>query len=107
MAVTITVQELGIELGFTTVVTGDDTVAMDGPFVVIVTDLHESVTALVEKRAPDAPEHIQNRAAVMAAGYMHDSPPGRGRSYANAWINSGAASLCAPWRSRRAERVDA
>ena len=62
------------------------------------TRLLTSAIATVERRAPDAPDAIQNEAAIRVAGYLYDQPTaGMAERYANAWRNSGAASVVFPW----------
>ena len=76
------------------------------------------VTALVEQYAPDAPEAIQNEAAVRCAGWLGHTAAGsiakvdtgpRSTEYApgqlSALRHSGAMSLLAPWKLRRAGAV--
>lgn len=61
-------------------------------------------TALVEKRAPQAPTVIQNEACRLVAGFLSDQPNwiDGGPALLNAYTRSGAASLCGPWRVHRA-----
>lgn len=62
---------------------------------------------LVELRAPDAPEAIQNEAVLRLAGYMHDSPSApSGASWANQMRNSGAGALLRPYTNVRARSAD-
>ena len=57
-----------------------------------------SATATVERRAPDAPDAIQNEAAIRVAGYLYDMPTaGMAERYGNPFRSSGAASLLFPW----------
>ena len=75
-------------------------------------------TALVERYAPDAPEAIQNEAAVRCAGWLGHTAAGsiakvetgpKSTEYAvgqtGALRHSGAMSLLAPWKVRRAGAV--
>ncbi|MCY4394987.1 MAG: hypothetical protein OXC10_07630 [Rhodospirillaceae bacterium] len=79
----------------------------------------ESLLALAKARvelyAADAPEAVQNEAAIRYAGYMAQSDFGAIRkesigpsdieyvtNHAAGFRNSGAAGLLAPWRVRRA-----
>ena len=63
-----------------------------------VARLHATATEVVSRRAPDAPEAIRDEAIVRLAGYLYDQPPAApGATHAGAWLNSGAASLTAPW----------
>lgn len=69
----------------------------------------------VERYAPGAPQPIRDEATIRFAGYLYGSDFGGIRketigpqeveyiaNHANAWRNSGAAALLAPWRVRRA-----
>ena len=82
------------------------------------TRLLSVATALVERYAPDAPEAIQNEAAVRCAGWLGHTAAGsiakvetgpRSTEYAvgqkGARRHSGAMSLLAPWKVRRAGAV--
>ena len=65
--------------------------------------LLEYATSAVERHAPDAPDVVQNEAAIRLAGYMFDQPfAGRGATYADALRNSGAAAILLPYRIHRA-----
>lgn len=62
--------------------------------------------AIVEKRAPDAPEAVSDAAITAIVGYVYDRPfAGAGERYANAYRNSGAAAMLAPWQSLRAAPI--
>lgn len=76
------------------------------------------VTALVERYAPDAPEEVLNEAAVRCAGWLAHTAAGsiarvetgpKATEYAvgqkGALRHSGAMSLLAPWKMRRAGAV--
>ena len=69
----------------------------------------------VEKTAPLAPDPVCNEAVIRYAGYMAQSDYGTIRkettgpftkewvtNHANAWRNSGAAGILAPWATKRA-----
>ena len=61
---------------------------------------------LMEQYAPDAPAGAATEAVLAIVGYLYDRPTaGSGARWANVWRNSGAASMLAPWRSRRGVRV--
>ena len=97
MAVTITAAELAtaIRVGDTPEETAQ------------VERLLATATALVLRHAPDAPGAIHAEATVRVAGYLFDMPQaGRGSGYADVLRNSGARSLCLPWRAHRAGVVD-
>ena len=60
-------------------------------------------TAAVVKHAPDAPDVVQNEAAIRLAGYLFDMPnAGRGAAFADTIRNSGALAIMAPYRTHRA-----
>ena len=86
-----------------------------------VGQLGETSAALVERFAPDAPPAIKREAVLRAAGWMHARRPNplqsvttgsvrmdfRERHAApDALLNSGARALLAPWRARRALKVE-
>ena len=78
-------------------------------------ELLATVTALVERYAPDAPEAIKDEATIRCSGWLAQAPAGGQRregtgdidtSYSptmtGAMQASGAKGLLAPWRVRRA-----
>ena len=82
------------------------------------TGLLPVATALVERYAPDAPEAVANEAAIRVAGWLGHTAAGsiakvdtgpRSTEYAvgqkGALRHSGAMSLLAPWKVRRAGAV--
>ncbi len=79
------------------------------------TTLLATVTALVERYAPDAPEAVRDEAALRAAGWLYSAPANGIRrrsvgpldaSYSPnnhaALRHSGAMALLSPWKQRRA-----
>ena len=53
------------------------------------------VATAVTKHAPDAPDVVQNEAAIRLAGYLFDQPnAGGGVGYADALRNSGPRRSC-------------
>ena len=63
-------------------------------------------TLAVSKHAPEAPEIVQNEAAILVAGYIYDSPmAAKGASYSAVLRNCGAGSLLLPYRVHRAGSV--
>ena len=101
MAVTISAGQLAVRLRVAVL-------ASDIPlgFEDDIRDLLAVGRATVEQRAPLAPDAIQNEALTRFCAYLLDKDPAtRGMNYANAWGNSGAASIVAPWIDRRAEAV--
>ena len=68
----------------------------------IVTRLLAVGTEIVTRYAPNAPDSTANEAVVRVASYLFDQPnAGRGVNHANAFRNSGAQSLLAPYRAQR------
>lgn len=95
--------------------TAADLAEATGQTSAVATRLLPVVTELVEKYAPDAPEAIQNEAAIRCAGYLAQQPPDARRSttvggVSSSWAtthtaalrHSGAMSLLSPWKRRRA-----
>lgn len=81
---------------------GDGTTALIEPELGIITRLHGMATAIVEERAPAAPATVKDEAIVRLAGYAFDAPTaGRGQTFANMFVNSGAGALLAPWIVQR------
>ena len=103
MAVTITETELAEALGVNQA---------------LADRLHPVAVALVERYAPDAPEAIQNEAAIRCAGWLADTPAPSLQSeqygdVAVTWApgqlsalrHSGAMALLSPWKVRRAGAI--
>ena len=93
MAVSITVAELAaaIRLGSSTEETAQ------------ATRLLALATQVVTKHAANAPDAVQNEAAIRVAGYLFDAPQAaQGAGYADILRNSGAAALLLPYRVHRA-----
>lgn len=76
------------------------------------------VSERVEFDAPGAPQAVKNESIIRFAGYLAQSDYGGVRkegigpkdiewviNHANAWRNSGAAALLAPWKIRRAGAI--
>lgn len=102
MAVTITLGQLANEVRVTT--NADEDVPTH--YVDILTRALAAATALVEARAPDAPEDSQNKAVIQIVGYWLESPPSAPQRFGfNAWLHSGAAQVLAPFIERRAEAI--
>ena len=80
--------------------------------------LHAAIVAAIERYAPEAPEPIQNEAAIRFAGYAADvggvtsetvgeltiQSTDRFQSPA-VFVRSGAKGLLSPWKRRRAGRI--
>lgn len=76
------------------------------PYKTILQRHLDVAVELVELHAPKAPTPIKDEAAIRVSGYLYDTPTAaRGDLYANAWANSGAASLLSHWIVRRAASV--
>ena len=68
----------------------------------ILTRLLGVSEAFVELRASGAPQATKDEAVVSMASYMYDRPKAAAeRRYADAWANSGAAFIVAPWVVQR------
>ena len=102
MAVTLTLGQLALELRVSVT---DDVADVPMFYAGILQRGLTTATALIEQRAPDAPEGIQNAAASMLIAYDFDSERPAHRNVRSAWNYSGAAEVLSPWVSRRAEAV--
>ena len=81
---------------------GDGTTAPAEPIASQLTRLLGVANAQITKVASGAPDEVKDEAVIRFAGYLFDQPTAsRGESYANAWRNSGAASLVSQWVERR------
>ena len=103
MAITLTVATLQTEL------------VIDS---VTATRLLAVATALVERYAPDAPDSIQNEAAIRCCGWLAEQPHAAIRSESTGGIetafapsmqsalrHSGGMALLSPWKVRRAGAI--
>ena len=80
----------------------DDEAAPTGSLLGILERLLGVGEAVVELRAPAAPQVSKDEAIISMASYLYDRPKAAAEaSYANAWRFSGAASLVAPWDVQR------
>ena len=80
----------------------DGTAEPTEPILSILTRLLGVSEAFVEIRAEGAPQAVKDEAVISMASYLFDRPKaGRETRYANAWVNSGAASGVAPWVVQR------
>ena len=102
MAVTLTVEELAQATRITAA--GE---AIPADFLTILTRQLASATAAVQQYAPAAPDDVANEAVVLFVGYALESPltSRAGRAPSNAFINSGARALLAPWHIPVTARV--
>ena len=102
MAVTLTIGELALELRVSVT---SNTLDIPMHYRDILQRGLDTATALIEQRAPDAPDGIQNAAASMLIAYDFDSDRPAYRNVRSAWNYSGAAEVLSPWIERRAEAV--
>ena len=103
MAVTIT---LGRLANLTRISVTPDTSDVPPFYGTTLTSGLAAATALVEARAPLAPEGSQNRAVVQLVSYWLNAPEAAPARFGyNAWLNSGASQILAPYIERRAEAV--
>ena len=65
------------------------------PFLAILTRQLAVAEAQIEGYADDAPDDVKNEAAILLVGYRLDAP--KARTPQNAFSNSGAKALLAPW----------
>lgn len=76
----------------------DGVAAPEAAQAAILARLLSAAGEIVGHYAPEAPTVIKDEAVIRLCGYWYDQPTaGRGQGWANAWTNSGAASLCMPW----------
>ena len=103
MAVTLTLGRLANEVRVSAT---DATSDVPDAYVAVLTSNLAAATALVEARAPLAPEDSQNRAVVQVVGYWLESPSAAPQRFGfNAWLQSGAAQILAPFIERRAQVI--
>ena len=98
MAVTLTVQDLAFGLRLV----ASTTATIAEPMLGVLTRTLGAATALVEGYAAEAPEAIQNEAALRLASYLYDTPPGYSQRSQNPLRDSGAIALLTAYRVRRA-----
>ena len=102
MSVTLTLNELAVQLGYSV----SDTVPPPHAYVTDLIDWLAAATEWVERRAPLAPEDTQNRAVTQICGYWSQSPVAPPQRFGfNAWLHSGAAQILGPYISRRAQAI--
>ena len=103
MPVTITLGHLANQVSLSVTISTTDIPIY---YVAGLTSDLAAATALVETRAPLAPDEQQNRAVVQIVAYWQGAPDAAPQRFGyNAWQNSGAAQLLAPFIDRRAEAV--
>ena len=102
MAVTLTLNELAVQLRYTT----DAGIPPAHEHHVDLTAWLAAATTWVERRAPLAPTATQNTAVALICGYWSQADSVNPQRFGyNAWQNSGAAQVLAPFIDRRAEAV--
>ena len=80
----------------------EGTEAPTEPQLSILTRLLGVSEAFLELRAPGCPPAPRDEAVVSMASYMYDRPKAAAETrYADAWRNSGAAFIVAPWVVQR------
>ena len=73
---------------------------VDNPADADVARLLTMAKLVVRRRVPRAPTAVCDECVIRLAAYLYDQPPSApGATHAGAWLNSGAASLAAPWAS--------
>ena len=103
MAVTITLGRLANQVRVSQSASTSD---VPDHYVAVLTSNLATATAMVEARAPLAPDDFQNKAVVQIVGYWLDAPQaGPQRFGYNAWLFSGAAQILAPYIERRAQAI--
>ena len=103
MAVTITLGELANQVRVSST---DATPDVPDEYAAILSADLAAAAELVERRAPLAPTDSQNKAVVQIVGYWLESPPSPPQRFGfNAWLQSGAAQILAPYIERRAQAV--
>lgn len=82
---------------------GDGTTAPVEPTLFILTRLLSAAGEIIDKHVDpdDVPEDVRDEAIIRLAAYSYDSPF-YARSPMNAYRNSGASSLIAPYTTHRA-----
>ena len=102
MAVTLTLNELAVQVGYSV----SDSVPPKHAYVVDLRDWLAAATEWVERRAPLAPSDSQNAAVTQIVGYWKDAPTAPPQRFGvNAWLHSGAAQILAPYIERRAQAI--
>ena len=67
----------------------------------------EAAKAIIKERCgPGAPTRLKDAAITAVASYLYDKPTApQGERFSNAWRNSGAAAMLAPWIPLRAVAI--
>ena len=103
MAVTISLGRLANETRVSQTISTSDVPIY---YAAILTNSLAAATALVLARAPLAPDESHNKAVVQIVGYWLEAPQAAAQRFGyNAWLQSGAAQILAPFIQRRAQAV--
>ena len=98
----VSLADLAVDLRITT--NPEDTI--EPGQIVILTRLLAVAETLISERASSAPDTLKDSAVISLASYMYDRPSaGAAGRYANAFVNSGAASLLSNYVRRRAVAI--
>ena len=98
----VTLADLAVDLR---VITNPEDTIEPGQ-IVILTRLLAVAETLVSERAAGAPAALKDSAVISLASYLYDKPTaGAAGRYANAFVNSGAASLLSNYIRRRAKAI--
>ena len=98
----VTLADLAVDLRLIT--NPEDTI--EPGQIIILTRLLAAAETLVSERASGAPDALKDSAVISLASYLYDRPTaGAAGRYANAFVNSGAASLLSNYIRRRAKAI--
>lgn len=92
MPLSISISELGVALRIAPTTGG----VRETQHLEELTRLHRVAEFTIDEYAPEAPQDIQDEAAVLMAGYIFEAPP-HNRGPQNAFYMSGAQSLLSRW----------
>lgn len=99
------------QLAYRLRIQGDDTTAPDAAITAELTALTEVAAAFIARYSEGAPDAVKDEATILFCGYVYDGPGadagGAALAYPAVWRNSGAESLLAAWRTRRAGIITA
>ena len=98
----VSVEDLAVDLRITT--NPEDTIEPGQR--IILTRLLAVAETLVSERASSPPDALKDSAIISLASYLYDKPTaGAAGRYANAFVNSGAASLLSNYIRRHAKAI--
>ena len=102
MTVTIDITALAAELRL-----GDGVTAPTEPIAGILGRHLAAAIEVIQAHAPTGPDAVHDLAAIRLCGYWFDQPLATSNmSFANALVNSGAASALRDWRIPHSARLD-